>query len=187
MAADQGSAAAADAPTRGFFPIRWWEWFEDNIVLNLGAVLLGVAMLLMLFEATSRSLVGNSYDYVEELVRYGVVWSFFLCLAVSARHGFHIRADILRDKLPPRLRRACDMVSATCGILFSAFLLYAGVLQTRQLLRNGMLTESSLDWPIWVVQVVLPIGATMLLVFYLGALWRGIMGRPVFAKQVEIE
>jgi C4-dicarboxylate transporter, DctQ subunit len=187
MAADQESAAPADAPTRGFFPIRWWEWFEDNIILNLGALLLGAAMLLMLFEAISRSVAGNSYDYVEELVRYAVVWSFFLCLAVSARHGFHIRADVLRDKLPPRLRHLCDVISAICGILFAGFLLYAGVLQTRQLLRNGMLTESSLDWPIWAIQVVLPIGAAMMLVFYLGALWRGARGLPVFAKQVEIE
>ena len=187
MAADPAPADAADAPTWGFFPVRRWEWFEENVILNVGALLLGAAMLLMLFEAMSRSLAGKSYDYVEELVRYAVVWSFFLCLAVSARHGFHIRADIVRDQLPPSIRHGCDIVSAVCGILFAAFLLYAGLLQTRQLVRNGMLTESSLDWPIWTVQIVLPIGAAMLLVFYLGALWRGVMGRQVFAKPVEIE
>ena len=187
MAADQGDLTAAEPPEEGGSILRSWHWFEDNIVLNLGVILLAVAMVLMLYEAFSRFVLGVSYDWAEELIRYAVVWAFFLCLALSARHGFHIRADVFRDKLPPALQHACDVVSAICGGLFSGFLLYAGILQVQQLHRNGMLTQSAIDWPIWPIYIILPIGAAMLLIFYLGALWRGIIGRPVFAKSVEIE
>ncbi len=79
------------------------------------------------------------------------------------------------------------MFAAICGVSFSLVLLVAGVFQVRQLMRNGMLTESTLDWPLWMVQMAMPLGATLLLLFYLAALWRGLTGRPVFAKTIEIE
>lgn len=183
-------AQAADGSStleRPAAPLNLWERFEDHVLLNIGTVLLVAALLTMLFEALSRFLVSESYDWAQELVRYAVAWSFFLCPAVSARHGFHIRAEMLLDRFSPRMRHGCDVVSAICGVLFSAFLLIAGVLQVRQLMRNGMLTESTLDWPLWTVQIILPTGAALLLVFYIAALWRGLTGRPVFAKTIEIE
>ena len=189
MAADpSGAAAGAPAPpppaSRVFGA---WEWFEDRIVLNLGVLCFVVAMVLMLFEAVSRVTVGQSYHWVEELVRYAVVWAFFLCLALSARHGFHIRADIVHRRLPPRIQHVCDVISAICGVLFAGFLCYAGTLQTMQLYRNGLLSESAMDLEMWRVQIMLPIGAAMLLIFYLGALWRGLTRRTVFAASIETE
>lgn len=182
-----GEPSLPPSPPAASTVFRVWEWIEDNIVLNLGVVCFVVAMVLMLFEAGSRVFSGNSYHWVEELVRYAIVWSFFLCLALSARHGFHIRADFVHRKLPPRVQHFCDVVSAFCGVLFAAFLLYAGALQTMQLYRNGMLSESAMDLEIWRVQIMLPIGAAMLLIFYLGALWRGLRRRTVFAETIEIE
>lgn len=164
-----------------------WEWFEDKIVLNLGVLCFFVAMSLMLFEALSRVTVGTSYHWVEELVRYAIVWAFFLCLALSARRGFHIRADIVHRRLPPRIQHICDVISAICGVLFAGFLCYAGALQTMQLHRNGLLSESAMDLEMWRVQIMLPVGAAMLLIFYLGALWRGLTRRTVFAASIETE
>jgi TRAP-type C4-dicarboxylate transport system permease small subunit len=188
MAADpaEGVATPPSPPAAG--PVfRAWEWFEDKIVLNLGVLCFVVAMSLMLFEAISRAAVGESYHWIEEIVRYAVVWAFFLCLALSARHGFHIRADFVHRKLSPRLQHACDVISAVCGVLFAGFLCYAGTLQTMQLYRNGLLSESAMDLEMWKVQIMLPIGAAMLLIFYLGALWRGLTRRTVFAESIEIE
>ncbi len=187
MAADPagGVAPASPPPASRFF--RAWEWFEDKVVLNLGVLCFVVALSLMLFEAVSRITVGASYQGVEELVRYAVVWAFFLCLALSARRGFHIRADFVYRRLSPGIQRICDVISAICGVLFAAFLAYAGTLQTMQLHRNGLLTESNLDLEMWRIQIMLPVGAAMLLIFYLGALWRGLTRRTAFAESIEIE
>jgi len=188
MAADPDEGAAIPpSPPPASRLFQAWEWFEDKIVLNLGVLCFAVAMSLMLFEASIRVTIGASYHGVEELVRYAVVWAFFLCLALSARHGFHIRADFVHRKLPPRIQHLCDVISAICGVLFAGFLCYAGTLQTMQLYRNGMLTESELDIEMWRIQIMLPIGAAMLLIFYLGALWRGLTRRTVFAETIEIE
>ncbi len=188
MAADpaEGVATPPSPPAAGP-AFRAWEWFEDKIVLNLGVLCFVVAMSLMLFEALSRVTVGESFHWIEEIVRYAVVWAFFLCLALSARHGFHIRADFVHRKLSPRVQHACDVISAVCGVLFAGFLCYAGTLQTMQLYRNGLLSESAMDLEMWKVQIMLPIGAAMLLIFYLGALWRGLTRRTVFAETIEIE
>lgn len=164
-----------------------WLAFEDRVLLNLGAMLLAVALAMMLFEALSRALLHESYDWAQEIVRFSVVWSFFLCLSLSARHGYQIRSEMLIERLPPRARHACDVVAAAAGALFSGLLLLAGALHVRQLFRNGMLTESTLDWPLWIVQSVMPLGAALLLVFYLCALWRGLTGRSPFAKTIELE
>lgn len=157
------------------------------MLLNLGAALLGVALLVMLYEAGSRFLLSRSYDWAEDAVRFAIAWAFFLCLAASARRGFHIRAEMLLDRLSPGLRRACDGVAAVCGLLFAGILLYAGILQVLQLRRTGMATDSTLDLPLWLMQAVMPVGAALLLVFYLGAIRNGLRGRPIFAKSVEIE
>jgi C4-dicarboxylate transporter DctQ subunit len=187
MAVDPADGAAPASPPPASRLFQAWEWFEDKIVLNLGVLCFFVAMSLMLFEAVSRIVVGTSYQGVEELVRYAVVWAFFLCLALSARRGYHIRADFVHRTLPPRIQHLCDVISAICGVLFAGFLCYAGTLQTMQLHRNGMLTESNLDLEMWRIQIMLPIGAAMLLIFYLGALWRGLTRRAVFADSIEIE
>lgn len=182
---DAAAIPASPPPANRLF--QAWEWFEDNIVLNLGVLCFALAMSLMLFEALSRIAVGASHHWVEELVRYAIVWAFFLCLALSARHGYHIRADFVHRRLPPSVQHACDVISAICGVLFAGFLFYAGALQTRQLYRNGLLSESAMDLEMWRVQIMLPIGAAMLLIFYLGALWRGIRRRTVFAASIETE
>jgi TRAP-type C4-dicarboxylate transport system permease small subunit len=180
-------AAAPPSPPSASRLFRAWEWFEDNIVLNIGVLCFVFAASLMLFEAGSRILLNESYHWVEELVRYGVVWAFFLCLALSARHGYHIRADFVHRRLSPRIQHFCDVISAICGVLFAGFLCYAGTLQTIQLHRNRLLSESAMDLEMWRVQIMLPIGAAMLLIFYLGALWRGLTRRTVFAESIETE
>ncbi len=188
MAADPTEGAALpSSPPPASRVFQAWEWFEDNIVLNIGVLCFVVAASLMLFEAASRIALNESYHWVEELVRYGVVWAFFLCLALSARHGYHIRADFVHRRLPPRIQHLCDVISAICGVLFAGFLCYAGTLQTMQLYRNGLLSESAMDLEMWRVQIMLPIGAAMLLIFYLGALWRGLTRRTVFAETIETE
>jgi TRAP-type C4-dicarboxylate transport system permease small subunit len=183
---DAGAGGAASPPPAGRL-FQAWEWFEDNIVLNIGVLCFVVAMSLMLFEAISRIVANTSYHWVEELVRYAVVWAFFLCLALSARRGYHIRADFVHRRLSPRVQHVCDVVSAICGVLFAGFLCYAGTLQTMQLHRNRLLSESAMDLEMWRVQIMLPVGAAMLLIFYLGALWRGLTRRTVFAESIETE
>lgn len=188
MAADpaDGAAVSPSPPSAGRL-FKAWEWFEDNIVLNVGVLCFVFAASLMLFEAVSRIVANTSYHWVEELVRYAVVWAFFLCLALSARHGYHIRADFVHRRLPARIQHACDVISSICGVLFAGFLCYAGALQTMQLHRNRLLSESAMDLEMWRVQIMLPVGAAMLLIFYLGALWRGLTRRTVFAESIETE
>jgi C4-dicarboxylate transporter, DctQ subunit len=163
-----------------------WEKVE-RLILDFGVLLLLLGMALMLFEAGGRALFGASRDWAQESVRFAVDWAFFLCLAISARRGFHIRTDMLLDRLSPAWRHACDMGAAVCGLAFAALLLYGGAIQERQLYRNGMVTESNLDIPMWTVQIVLPVGAALLAAFYVGALVRGARGRAPFVKSVDYE
>ena len=166
---------------------RGWLWHSEERLLDLGVLLVLFSVALMLLEAGSRSLFGISRDWAQESVRFGVDWAFFLCLAISARRGYHIRTDLFLGLLSPAWRRICDLGAALCGLAFSLLLLYGGIMQVRQLYRTGMITESNLDLPIWTVQIILPIGAALLCLFYGHAFLRGVRGQEAFAKSVEFE
>jgi len=154
----------------------WWSRFETGPVLTLAAILFTASTLIMLAEGLSRSLRGVSYFWAEEAVRYLMVWAFFLTLGAAGRRGLHIRTEMIVDATRPRMRRALHLIAIACGVTFAGVLLAASVPQLVRYYTMGMMSESNLDIPQWVIFLAMPLGAVLWLGYYLSRLanwWKG--------------
>lgn len=157
-----------------------WDRFESGPVLNFAALLFVASTLVMLSEGFNRSLRDISFFWAEESVRYLMLWAFFLTLGVAGRRGHHIRTELLVDAMGPRLRRAMHYLSVLAGILFSGVLFASSLPQLVRYYTMGMVSESNLDIPQWIVFLAMPVGALLLSGYYIGCLVTILRGREPF-------
>lgn len=153
----------------------WWDRFEAGPVLGVASLLFIGSTLVMLSEGLNRSLRDVSFFWAEELVRYLMLWAFFLTLGIAGRRGLHIRTEMLVNAVSPRMRRAMNLLAVLAGLLFAAVLFGASLPQLVRYYTMGMMSESSLDVPQWVVFAGMPLGAALWFGYYLRCLlfwWR---------------
>lgn len=157
-----------------------WRRIESRLLVNIGVVMFLLATGIMLIEAFSRSFLDHSFFWAEEAVRYLFVWAFFLNIGAAGVAGYHIRTGMLVDTLPVRWRRVANAVVSLCGIGFGVILFVASLPHLKRFYTMGMMTESNLDLPLWLLFSVVPVGAVLLGIFYLGALWTTLRGGDPF-------
>jgi C4-dicarboxylate transporter DctQ subunit len=156
-----GETLASGKDTGNFF-----TRFESGPLLGIATAMMLGAMALMFYEAASRTLVGDSHWWAEESVRFLVVWSVMLAFGAATRQGNYIRMELLIDVAPRPVRRFGAWLNCLCGLAFSGMVSVAGVLSCLHLYRVGMMTESSLDLPLWLVRMALPIGALFYALYF---------------------
>ena len=161
----------------------WWDRFESGPVLTLAGVLFTASTLIMLSEGLNRSFRNVSFFWAEESVRYLMVWAFFLTLGLAGRRGYHIRTELLVDHVAPRARRIMHFLAIVAGILFSIALFAASLPQLMRYYTMGMMSESDLDIPQWVVFLAMPIGSALFCGYYARCLIAFFRGRDPFATQ----
>lgn len=160
-----------------------WTLFEYRWLLSFATVLALVATGIMLFEAFNRGFLDRSFFWAEEGVRYLMIWAFFLTVGAAGRGGYHIRTEMLVDMLPAGLRRVCNLLASVAGLGFSAVLFAATLPQVYRYYTMGMMTESNLDLPMWLLFMAMPIGALLMAGYYVGCLIRAYRGAEPFAAQ----
>lgn len=173
---ENGTGVASGGATRA------WLRFERVILLNLATGLAIFATLIMLMEAFSRGFLSHSYFWAEESVRYLMIWAFFLTIGCAGRAGHMIRTEILVERLPPAIRQVCSLISTGLGVMFAAILLYASIPQVLRYRSMGMMTESNLDLPMWLLFMAMPIGALLMGLYYVGAFLTTLRGRDPYAQ-----
>jgi len=179
---DLSPPRARNAPDRGS-RISHWTRFEQRWLLSLATILALLATAIMLFEAFNRGFMARSFFWAEEGVRYLMIWAFFLTIGAAGRGGYHIRTEMLVDMLPAGLRRACNLLASLAGVGFSIVLFTASLPQVYRYYTMGMMTESNLDLPMWLLFMAMPIGALLMGGYYVGCLIRAYGGAEPFGAQ----
>ncbi len=182
MQSTETDDAGALTPRR---PRSAWARFENGPMLSLATLLLVASTIVMLLEGCSRAFFDRSFFWAEESVRYLMIWAFFLALGAAGRRGHHIRTDMLPASVARPARRVMDTIAVVAGIVFCAMLLWASWPQLYRYYTMGMVSESSLDLPEWAVFAVMPVGAALWLIYYLGGLLRIARGEDFFAADAE--
>ncbi len=162
-----------------------WDRIEQGMLVGIATCFFLLATGIMLAEAFSRAFLDHSYFWAEEAVRYLVVWSFFMSLGAAGMGGYHIRTSLLTDLLGHRGRVLAGAVAALTGLAFSVMLFIGALPQVRRYFTMGMLSESSLEMPMWILFLAMPLGAALFGLYYLRLLVRCLKGRDPFALEDE--
>lgn len=142
------------------------------LLLITDLVLIGVGVVLRY--VFSRALPGG-----DEIVAGTLTALVMLAAPEVLRRGEHIGVDVLTNALRPRPARWAGMW-ANFTVLVVALLLVVNGWQAMALSRMiGALTQGNLELPIWVLQLFLPLGGTLLALVALERLWRQLAGLAV--------
>ncbi|MBZ5486552.1 TRAP transporter small permease [Halomonas aquamarina] len=137
---------------------------------NLIAALVAAIFLLCFTLVVLRYLFGIGFAGAEELMRFLFVYSTALGASVAILRGEHIRIGVFVERLPPACLKAVDSLRHLLVVLFNAYLAWLSLGWIGQV---GRFRSAVLDVPNWVVQISVPVGAVLVILFSLAVLVGG--------------
>src|SRR3990170_7731050 len=125
---------------------QWGLWFGGALVL-LAAVLIGVDVLMRKFLARS---IGGADELAGYALAIGTTWGLGAALLDRA----HIRIDSLYVLFPQKLRLALDLVALVLLVGFFAMTAWHGLGVVSQSWTSGSRSQSALETPTIIPQVL---------------------------------
>lgn len=123
-----------------------------------------VTMIACMVLATSLQIICrvffNALSWSEEVTRYLLVWSTFIGAGCVYKRGGHIKVTFAQDMLPPKLKKAAQvLVHMLCGAFFAIALFYGFKYMNRQ---GGQLS-AAMRIPMRLVYMAIPVGCGIML------------------------
>lgn len=139
------------------------ERFADRVAYWTGiGVMFFVAAFTVLvsFSVILRYGFSQGLEWSEELGRYLMIWMGFLAASLALRGGAHIGIDLVRQRLPPNLRRVVVLASTASVFCFFAMVVYQGsVLLILVRPKPSLVLPVSMFWP----YLAIPVGSLLML------------------------
>jgi TRAP-type C4-dicarboxylate transport system permease small subunit len=184
-------------------PVRWVMCASNGLLRVERLFLTGamaVLMALILVNVVTRY-TGMPIYWIDEAAVYLVVWLTFVGASVVSRLRLEFCVTFLTERLPARVEKICAIVSSFSVVLFAFMLLWICWLwmDPLGLARQGfdvkeyaaqsfnfLYTEhtQTLEWPMWALQLVIPLFGFSLSVHSLAKLMEdfGLVQRRSFAE-----
>jgi C4-dicarboxylate transporter DctQ subunit len=143
--------------------------FFDRIVawlatlgLALAASALLASLALIVYSVAMRYFVNRPQAWVDEAVGYLLVASVMLAAAAALRDGEHICVDIVTEKLSSTGRRVIAFAGTIAVGVTAALLVVEGYGTVEFSRMVDLRSNGYLALPLWVPQLLIPIGAALL-------------------------
>lgn len=140
----------------------------------LAALLLVSLTLLILTEIFIRYFFDLSTMIVDEYSGYLYLAFIFLGLAYTFNENAHIRINIVTSKMSEKSNRFVDVFAGIITILILLFTLYRTILFTYDSYSMEMVSEAVSATPLYLTQLVMPLGITLFLLTILVFVLKGL-------------
>jgi TRAP-type transport system small permease protein len=152
-----------------------FERFADvlanvSVWTAMGVILL--MMVLITVDMLLRNLAGRSLLVVEEVVGQLTVATAFLGIPYALRRHALLRVELLRNQLSAKAGAVVDIAFTLASILYIGIVIWFGVRLVSSSLRLKIVSLSYLQTPMWIPQLVIPVGGSLLLLALLAELLR---------------
>jgi TRAP-type C4-dicarboxylate transport system permease small subunit len=152
---------------------------------GLAALFLMAIAVLTLVSIVAR-LLGISVPGVTNYAGYCMAASSFLALAYTFEHGGHIRVAILLKSLEGWRRRAAELWCLGAGLALAAYFAWFSIKMVRVSLRIDDISQGPDATPLWIPQLGMAIGTTVLAIALLDRLIQVARGAPVEDEGSEV-
>jgi TRAP-type C4-dicarboxylate transport system permease small subunit len=112
-----------------------------NFEEDAAAVLMAAILAVLGLQVFTRYVLGNPLSWTEEVARHLFIWMVFFGASAAIRDGTHVSIDLLVSRLPKGLHAVVTAVN-----------------------RMWSLPTATLEIPIGLVYVVLPISAVLMMI-----------------------
>lgn len=137
------------------------------------------------YEVIVRYIFNRPTAWVTELSSYMLVAVAFLGAAWTLRQDGHIRMELLAETTGPKGRKFSDLAMYLVAICISAVLLWTGWNMAVANYTFGWRSMTLLKTPLWIPQMLIPLGALALLLQSLIGLADTISGRRYVGGDAE--
>ncbi|MEZ5658461.1 MAG: TRAP transporter small permease [Burkholderiaceae bacterium] len=141
----------------------------------LAAVFLAGICVLVLTQIIGR-LMGIAVPSADEFAGYCLSASSFLALGYALRQNSHIRVTLLIERLPPAWRHRFELICVLGGLLLSATLTWYTVEMVYYSISFGDLTQGLVPIPLWIPQMGMTVGVSVLTLAFLVDAVRALTG-----------
>lgn len=155
----------------------------DRLLGRLENFVAALALALAVTLSVAGVVLRYLFDYVifwsQEATIFLVILSTFVGASIALRHKDHVGVDLLAQVLRGRARQAVAVLSILIVVVYAGLI---GVLAWRMVSsqESASYRTASLDLPLWVPQLAVPIGLTLLLIRSLQILYRTVRGRDPY-------
>jgi TRAP-type C4-dicarboxylate transport system permease small subunit len=162
----------------------------DNIIARLESIMLAAGVLLMATNTVAnvigRFIFQNSLFFSEELNRILIILITFAGISYAARQGRHIRMSAIYDALPPKARKGLMIVISLVTAVFMLGLCYYSFNYIVTQAGRGRVLPS-LQIPVWVPLIWVPVGFFMTGLQYLLTAIKNILSRDIYLSTAVLE
>jgi TRAP-type C4-dicarboxylate transport system permease small subunit len=141
--------------------MRFIEKLFDKLQ-NIGAYLSSLLFLaltsLIVTEIVLRSFFDKSTLIADEYSGYIYLASIFLALGYTFKEDGHIRINLLTSRLSKKAQIVVDIAAGFIALALAIFMLYRSILLTYDSYSFEMVSETVSETPIYLTQIVMPIG-----------------------------
>ena len=143
--------------------------------IALAAIALLASMFLIGYSVVMRYFLNQPAAWVDELAGYLLVAAVMLAAADALLEGEHIAVDILTERLSAHGRRWTVLGGLIAVALSALLLVVEGVDMVGFSRTVGLMSNGYLAVPMWIPQLLVPVGAALMLaaaVSAFAAAWR---------------
>lgn len=179
---------SAQEPASGQRPLALARYSRAIGLLARGGRLLSAAGVLFCFAAICASVVlryvfNAAPVWVDELVGFTLVGIVLLGAAATLRDGEHIAVDLLTSRANEQWRRRLTIWAALASFAVAMLLIFNGFAAIELAHMLGTLTEGYLEWPTWMLMLVLPVSGMLLALAAVEVGWHAWLGLPLPAAE----
>jgi C4-dicarboxylate transporter DctQ subunit len=149
--------------------------FINRIEEGLVAFLLASMTLVTFIQVVLRYVFNMGFVWALELSIFLFAWLVLLGMSYAVRVGAHIGVDLLVKRLPPTLAKSVGLLSIALCMVYAALLFY-GAWEQWQLLKLIEIEAEDIDVPLWIPNLILPVGFALLFLRFAQAGWNLIVG-----------
>ena len=190
-AVESPRAAAADTPLEEYrSSLPGLLGTIDNAISRIESVLLAAGVLLMgantIANVVGRFVFQESIFFSEELNRILIILITFAGISYAARQGRHIRMTAIFDTLPPGPRKVLMIVIALVTATFMLGLAWYSLQYIITQAGRGRVLPS-LQIPVWIILVWVPVGFFMTGLQYLLTAIKNLIEKDIYLSTHVIE
>jgi C4-dicarboxylate transporter, DctQ subunit len=138
--------------------------FLSRLGIALAAVSLLVSLALITYSVVMRYFLNRPQSWIDEIAGYLLVASVMLAAADALFHGEHIAVDIVTERLPAGAKRIIDKLGLVAVAVMGALLAVSGWDMVEFSWVSGMVSTGYLSVPMWLPQLLVPIGGALLVI-----------------------
>lgn len=134
----------------------------NNLLVIISCLCIVALMFITVYHVVMRYFFHSPTTWFFELAEYAMVFIIFLPLAYTQQLKQHITVDVLTTRISKKMLTRIEVAVSALSLFFWIFFTWSAVRYFNRVLEEGRRSYEGLDWPQWVIVVVIPISGFLL-------------------------